>query len=220
MRYRGEVISRCLVIEGNDPQSQYNKKYKRLFVYLAERNLCSTRQILSRFGGKIWSVNDRTVMHQLLELAMAGWLARYEFVPSTGRSPIAYGLGLRAALQIGRGYAPIYDQRVALQMLAANDAAHALRCTLAPIFTNKSISGYTKENDIAIWAPRDELLDTNIIDELPRIAGGLLVVCPNEEMLGWAELVTRDVRVPKTFTTDTLLEEHTFFDVNREVISL
>ncbi|MDD3040407.1 hypothetical protein [Bacteroides sp.] len=157
-----------------------------------------------------FSSGNRTGRKKLIQLALAGYLKRYE-ISTSERHFIAYSLGLEG-MRSTRVIAPEVDIIKAQELIIANEFCHKYVITNFILWPTKSLLVGQIElngNKYSLWCPRRTEKPKRIKslqNELPLSSEGLIVIAPNLRYIYTIAEHMTGLYVPVFFCIDSILD--------------
>lgn len=174
--------------------------------YVAPRIVVGVDIIIKR----CFPSGNRTGRKKLVQLAMAGYLKRYE-MSASARYFIAYSLGLEG-VRLTKTVAPEVDMLKTQELIIANEFCHSNYVESFTLWPNRSLLiGEVVLNDhtYSLWCPRQIEKPRRIKSlqhELPLSSQGLIVVAPNLRLIySFIEHMT-GIYAPIYFCIDNILD--------------
>lgn len=175
--------------------------------YVARRVLVSADNI----NQACFSSGNRTGRKKLVQLALGGYLKRYE-ISACKNHFIAYSLGMEG-MRHTRVMAPQVDIVQAQELIIANEFCRANHIEKFTLWTTKSLligQVEIKGSIYSLWCPRQTELPRRIKslhNELPLNSEGLLVVAPNLGFVPALEEYMNGLYIPVYFCEDRALDQ-------------
>lgn len=180
---------------------------ERVLNYIGPRVMVDVDQITK----SCFSSGNRTGRKKLVQLALAGYLTRYEISTDTDRHFIAYTLGLEG-MRLKKSYIPTVDMKKAQELIIANAFCRKHKIEKFSFAVSKGllIGQIAIENTkYSLWCPRQAEKPRRIKSlksEMPLTSQGIIIVAPNLRYIYSIIDQVNGINVPVMFCIDTILD--------------